>query len=80
MAGPASLCARLIANAIYESQGSRWWNADRWLRQYELSQPNHLARALEIYSNHVDKEWGLIDCVSFVVMKDEGLTEALTAD
>jgi len=37
-------------------------------------------RALEIYRDHVDKEWGLIDCVSFVVMKDEGLTEALTAD
>lgn len=37
-------------------------------------------RALEIYRNHVDKEWGLIDCVSFVVMKDEALTEALTAD
>lgn len=37
-------------------------------------------RALEIYRDRVDKEWGLIDCVSFVVMKDEGLTEALTAD
>jgi len=37
-------------------------------------------RALERYRDHVDKEWGLIDCVSFVVMNDEGLTEALTAD
>jgi predicted nucleic acid-binding protein len=37
-------------------------------------------RALEIYRDHVDKEWGLIDCVSFVVMRDEGLTDALTAD
>src|SRR6185295_6301367 len=37
-------------------------------------------RALAIYRDRVDKEWGLIDCVSFVVMKDEGLTEALTAD
>lgn len=37
-------------------------------------------RALEIFRDRVDKEWGLIDCVSFVVMKDEGLTEALTAD
>ena len=34
-------------------------------------------RALEIFRDRVDKEWGLIDCVSFVVMKDEGLTEAL---
>ena len=37
-------------------------------------------RALERCRDHVDKEWGLIDCVSFDVMKDEGLTEALTAD
>ena len=37
-------------------------------------------RAFEAYSDRVDKEWGLIDCMSFVVMKDEGVTEALTAD
>ena len=28
----------------------------------------------------VDKEWGLIDCVSFVVMEYRGITEALTSD
>jgi predicted nucleic acid-binding protein len=37
-------------------------------------------RAFEIYSDRVDKERGLIDCMSFVVMNDRGLTEALTAD
>lgn len=37
-------------------------------------------RALDIYRDRLDKEWGLIDCMSFVVMTDEGLTEALTAD
>jgi uncharacterized protein len=37
-------------------------------------------RALEIYRDRTDKEWGLIDCMSFVVMSDHGLTEALTAD
>jgi predicted nucleic acid-binding protein len=37
-------------------------------------------RAFEIYRDRVDKEWGLIDCLSFVVMKDEDLTDALTAD
>ena len=37
-------------------------------------------RAFEIYRDRFDKEWGLIDCMSFVVMKDEGLTDALTAD
>ena len=37
-------------------------------------------RALDIYRDRSDKEWGLIDCMSFVVMSDQGLTEALTAD
>ena len=37
-------------------------------------------RALEIYRDRSDKEWGLIDCLSFVVMSDRKLTDALTAD
>jgi predicted nucleic acid-binding protein len=37
-------------------------------------------RAFEIYRDRIDKEWGLIDCLSFVVMIDEKLTDALTAD
>lgn len=38
------------------------------------------ARAAALYEQHDDKEWGLTDCVSFVVMRDRGLSEALTAD
>ena len=37
-------------------------------------------RAFQIYKERLDKEWGLIDCISIVVMNDYGLTEALTAD
>lgn len=37
-------------------------------------------RALELFRSREDKEWGLTDCLSFVVMEDRGLTEALTAD
>lgn len=37
-------------------------------------------RAAELYVARVDKEWGLTDCASFVVMTDRGLTDALTAD
>lgn len=37
-------------------------------------------RAFEIYRERVDKEWGLIDCMSFVVMNDHKLTDVLTAD
>lgn len=37
-------------------------------------------RALELYRDRPDKAWGLTDCVSFVVMADRSLVEALTAD
>ncbi len=37
-------------------------------------------RALEVYKERPDKEWGLIDCMSFVVMQDTQIVEALTAD
>lgn len=37
-------------------------------------------RAFRLYSDRADKEWGLTDCVSFVVMADRGIREALTAD
>ncbi len=37
-------------------------------------------RAFALYQSRNDKEWGITDCISFVIMKDHGLTEALTAD
>jgi uncharacterized protein len=37
-------------------------------------------RALDLYEARRDKEWGLVDCLSFIVMRDRGLTEALTSD
>jgi predicted nucleic acid-binding protein len=36
--------------------------------------------ALALYRGRADKDWGLTDCVSFVVMRERGLTEALTTD
>jgi uncharacterized protein len=38
------------------------------------------AQGLELYRNRPDKDWSLTDCISFVVMNREGITEALTAD
>lgn len=38
------------------------------------------ARAFRLYRNRLDKEWGLIDCISFVVMEERGIASALTAD
>lgn len=35
---------------------------------------------LSLYQNRTDKNWSLTDCISFVVMAREGITEALTGD
>lgn len=39
-----------------------------------------LSRALDLYSQRSDKEWGLTDCVSFIVMRDQQLLHAMTTD
>ena len=39
-----------------------------------------LNRALDLYYQHTDKKWTLIDCVSFVIMRERGVTDALTGD
>ena len=37
-------------------------------------------QAFQLFNKHTDKAWGMTDCISFVVMRERGLTEALTAD
>lgn len=37
-------------------------------------------RALERYELRPDKEWSLTDCLSFLLMEERGITDALTAD
>jgi predicted nucleic acid-binding protein len=37
-------------------------------------------RAFELYKSHTDKTWGLVDCISFVIMRERGITDALTYD
>ena len=35
---------------------------------------------INLYESRRDKTWSVTDCVSFVVMQEQGITEALTAD
>jgi predicted nucleic acid-binding protein len=37
-------------------------------------------RALELYDRRFDKTWGLVDCASFLVMEDQGISQAITND
>jgi uncharacterized protein len=37
-------------------------------------------RGFSLYHNRLDKGWSLTDCISFLVMEDHGISEALTGD
>jgi predicted nucleic acid-binding protein len=39
-----------------------------------------LKSAIHFYRQHSDKDWGLADCVSFVVMERRGLRSAISSD
>jgi len=39
-----------------------------------------VARGWNLFRERMDKEWSWTDCISFVVMKKRGSTEALTSD
>jgi hypothetical protein len=52
---------------------------DRATRIIEVS-PEHFTRGMALYDARPDKAWSLTDCISFAVMQEEGLTEALTGD
>ena len=55
------------------------------LRGNELGRIVHVderlfAAGIGFYQDHGDKAWSLTDCISFIVMRDLGITEALTTD
>jgi len=37
-------------------------------------------RGLALYAERPDKDWSLTDCISFEIMREYGLTDALTGD
>ena len=39
-----------------------------------------LMRSLELYQARPDKDWGLTDCISFIVMQQQDLADAVTSD
>ncbi len=43
-------------------------------------EPTVYQAGFDLYESRSDKDWSLTDCVSFVVMTQHGLSDALTAD
>lgn len=62
--------------------------AMRMVSQFNTSERFHLVldsdalfeRGLALFRSRPDKDWLLTDCISFVVMADENLADALTSD
>lgn len=42
--------------------------------------PQLFNQALTLYKTYQDKKWGLVDCVSFTVMRGAGINQALAFD
>lgn len=42
--------------------------------------PELFEQAFILYKKYQDKEWGLVDCISFVIMQSKNINEVLTFD
>ena len=42
--------------------------------------PNLFQKGLNLYESRIDKNWGLVDCFSFIVMEENQVIDALTSD
>lgn len=52
-------------------------DADVWVVPLDMKLHEE---GIKLFASRFDKSWSLTDCISFVVMRREGLTEALTGD
>lgn len=61
---------------------SRLFKELRNNRQVTIIEPHKdlFDEGIHLYGSRPDKDWSLTDCISFLVMQQEGLTEALTGD
>jgi predicted nucleic acid-binding protein len=53
--------------------------SDAGIEVVHVDRETHAA-AWAIYTQYDDKEWSLVDASSFVLMRERGITEALTTD
>lgn len=53
--------------------------SSRWVTILSVDRTT-FARGWQLYKSRPDKNWGLTDCISFVVMAEEEIHEAFTCD
>jgi predicted nucleic acid-binding protein len=70
LAGNAKPQAQKIISEFLEADGI----------EIVYASPALFRKGFALYCKYADKTWGLVDCVSFVVMRENGITDALTND
>lgn len=74
--------ANTLSKAMTRRAMDRLWDSllgDDTVDVVFLDEPLWI-RAVDLYRQRIDKEWSLTDCISFLVMWDREITEAVTAD
>lgn len=74
-----------IGNALarnFKSEAVTIINAFQEAEEVEIVNlsPELFARGYSLFKQYQDKQWGLVDCISFVVMQEAGIDQALTFD
>ena len=71
------LCAQATRESVV-----RLWDILQSSADVEIVLPSSelFQEGLERYRQRPDKNWSLTDCISFLVMEQRGITDALTAD
>ena len=79
--------AIILELGAYFSRADRRPTFERIMRTFAEDQvevvpldPVLLRRALDLFFRRPDKNWSLADCISFLVMKDRGIVEAVSTD
>jgi uncharacterized protein len=84
----------VISSAIFIELGDGFHKADQWARLRPIIaamrvhpttsvvtvDENVFSRALALREERADKHWGLTDCTSFIIMRDHGISAALSCD
>jgi predicted nucleic acid-binding protein len=60
--------------------GSRIARNRQYILQTGLAPSGIWSRGWKMFTERLDKSWSLTDCISFEVMHERGVTEALAAD
>jgi len=74
-----------IGNALakdFREEAVRVINVLRTSKRVEVAEVDEKLseKGLAVFEKYADKMWGLVDCISFVVMWEAGLIEVLTFD